>query len=286
MDGKLEEAVNGGHERSVDENSGHSGHAQETPLMDRPLPGFWSPYLAAERKIWTKMFVAFIVLLVAIIMGILSLYWGADHSLQFNMPVLTVALIDFDNGEVGPFLQQMGAAARAANPKRTLGYVSQPGSKYNYSNDEVRRALQHEDFWFAVVAQANATTAMNHAYDVGNSSYDPTGAVHVYYEEGRNALTIDEIGYPVLLDFLTDFVMSFTKQKQQSLAASNAGNAAALARQADNPIPVAYTLFNTAPDTPSTAEAATEIGTICKMAPLGCSAPPCRLLADRSRSQI
>jgi hypothetical protein len=108
----------------------------------------------------------------------------------------------------------------------------------------------------------------------------------VYYEEGRNALTIDEIGYPVLLDFLTDFVMSFTKQKQQSLAASNAGNAAALARQADNPIPVAYTLFNTAPDTPSTAEAATEIGTICKMAPLGCSAPPCRLLADRSRSQI
>jgi hypothetical protein len=66
--------------------------------MERALPSIRSSYMAQERKMWTKMFVMFVTLLVAIIMGILSIYWGADHSLQFNLPVFTVAIIDFDGG--------------------------------------------------------------------------------------------------------------------------------------------------------------------------------------------
>jgi hypothetical protein len=238
--------------------------SQETPLMSRALPGVWSPYLAVERKIWRKMFIIFIVLLVAIVMGILSIYWGAVHSLQYNLPVFTVAIIDFDNGEVGPFLQQRGAAARAAAPGQTLGFISVPGSKYNHSNDMVRQALKQEEFWFAVVAQANATTAMNYAYSVGNTTYDPTWSVQVLYEEGRNALAIDEFVYPMLTQFMNDFVMTFALQKQRTLAATNAGNTTVLARQAENPIPISYNILNVAPFSPTTAEAATEIGTICK----------------------
>jgi hypothetical protein len=239
--------------------------SHETPLMQRELPGFWSPYMAVERQIWRKMFIVFIVLLVAIIMGILSIYWGAVHSLQFNLPVFTVAIIDFDNGEVGPFLQQMGADARAAAPGQTLGFISVPGSQYNYSNELVRHALKQEEFWFAIVAQANATTAMNYTYSIGNTSYDPTWSVQLLYEEGRNALAIDEFGVPILLGFLNTFVMSFALHQQRTLAAANVGNATALALQAENPIPVSYTVINTVPYLPTTAEAATEIGTICKI---------------------
>jgi hypothetical protein len=65
---------------------------QETPLMAKALPGILSQHLKMERKIWTKMFVMFMVLLTAIVLGILSIYWGADHSLQFNTPVLTVRI--------------------------------------------------------------------------------------------------------------------------------------------------------------------------------------------------
>lgn len=255
----------------VDGSRNHELHAQETPLMDRALPGISSPYMAGERKIWRKMLLTFIVLLVVIVMGILSLYWGADHSLQFNIPVFTTAIIDFDNGEVGPYLQMLGAEARSMNPETTLGYVSEPGSKYNYSMEQVRHALKNEDFWFAIVVQANATTAMNHAYDVGNTSYDPTGSVQLLYEEGRNALAIDEFGYPSVLSFLNSFVMQFAQMKQRSLMAANTGDAAALARQAENPIPVSFSIFNTAPYIPSTAEAATEIGTICMLtSPASC----------------
>lgn len=260
---------------SDSEDTLHRGDAtvdapsQEKPLMDRALPGFYSPYLAKERKIWRKMLLTFIVLLIAIVLGILSLYWGADHSLQFNVPVFTVAIIDFDQGEVGPALQQAGAMARSSNPEMTLGYVAEPGSKYNFSNEQARHALKEEHFWIGLVVQANATTAMNYAYNEGNATYDPTGSIHMIYEEGRNALAIDEYAYPEALSFLNSFVLEFARTKQRSLATSNAGNAAALARQAENPIPISYSIFNTAPYVPSTAEAATEIGTICKaFAPL------------------
>ena len=220
------------------------------------------------------MFIVFIVLLSTIIMGILSIYWGAVHSLQYNLPVFTVAIIDFDNGEVGPFLQQMGAEVRAVAPGQTLGYISVPGSKYNYSNEMVVHALKQEEFWFAIVAQANATTAMNHAYSVGNLSYDPSWSVQVFFEEGRNSLAISEFMFPLITDFLGKFLMSFTLQKQRSLAATNAGDAAALARQAQNPIPISYTFIDTAPYTPTTAEAATEIGTICKIQSFSLSLQP------------
>lgn len=241
-----------------------NGHDQERPLMDTALPAFTSPYLAQERKTWRKMFMVFCTLLVVIVLGVLSLYWGADHSLQFNVPVFTVAIIDFDQGEVGPHLQQMGAKARSMNPEMTLGYVSEPGSKYNFSNERALHALKQEEFWIGIVVQANATTAMNYAYNEGNTSYDPSGSVHVIYEEGRNALAIDEYAYPAVMTFMNSFVMQFAKMKQSELLTANTGNAAALARQAQSPIPISFSVYNTAPYVPSTAEAATEIGTICK----------------------
>lgn len=262
-------------------------HHKEVPLMDRPLPGINSPHMVEERKTWRKMILTFIILLVLIVLGILSIYWGADHSLQFNSPVFTTAIIDFDNGEVGPYLQNMGAEARRSNPLKSLGFISEPGSKYNFSNEQVTLALQREHFWFAIVIQANATTAMNYAYETGNSSYDPTGSVHVYYGEGRNALAIDEFAYPSVLGLLNSFVAQFAKMKQASLAATNAGNVAALTRQTETPIPISFSIFNMAPYVPSTAEAATEIGTICTLLPsfLPYSPLPCKLETNQKTNR-
>lgn len=242
--------------------SPHSHH-QDT-MTDMPLPAISSRHLNEERTQWFKTLALLVGLLMAIVLGLLSIYWGADHSLQFNMPVFTTAIIDFDNGEVGPFLQMMGAQARTADPLKTLGYVSEPGSKYDFSNERVMKALHDEHFWFAIVIQANATKAMNYAYETGNTTYDPTGSVHLYYGEGRNALAIDEFAYPALMSFLNSFIAQFATMKQKALATTNAGNAVALSRQAMNPIPISFSIFNTAPYVPSTAEAATEIGTICK----------------------
>lgn len=37
---------------------------------------------------------------------------------------------------------------------------------------------------------------MNYAYQNGNESYDPTGAIEVLYQEARNTLVVDEIIQP------------------------------------------------------------------------------------------
>ncbi|KAH7371452.1 hypothetical protein BKA64DRAFT_698949 [Cadophora sp. MPI-SDFR-AT-0126] len=90
---------------------------------------------------------------------------------------------------------------------------------------------------------------MNFAYNTGNASYDPTGSIHLIYEEGRNALTINNLTYPKILSFMNDFVLKFAKQKQSSFRTK---------------IPYRLDLRSSilAPYIPSTAEAATEIGTI------------------------
>lgn len=226
----------------------------------RMLPSLLrSRHMKGERRMVLKMLILFVVLITAIIMGILSIYWGADHSLQFNEKAATISVIDLDRGEVGPALQAFTQNFRNTNPSTTLGYIS--ANTYT-SNAETIAALKHEDFWVGIVIQANATTLMNYAYQNGNTSYDPTGAIHIIFEEGRNELAVAEYMLPQISAVMLSFVSTFAKEKQASLLAQNMGNAAALALQADLPIPISYAMFNLAPAIPSTAEAATEIGTI------------------------
>jgi hypothetical protein len=47
-------------------------------------------------------------LLVVIVLGILSIYWGGLASLLPNQKVLTVAIVDFDGQEVGNAFTQFG----------------------------------------------------------------------------------------------------------------------------------------------------------------------------------
>ena len=203
----------------------------------------------------------FFVLLTTIILGILSIYWGADHSLMFNLEVATVSVIDLDGQEVGMAVQQYAREFRQKMAPESLGYITPPQGTYT-SNQQTFDALKNEDFWVGVVIQSNATELMNYAYTAGNTSYDPTGAIHVIYTEARNALLIGELIYPQLSAFLQGFQMQFAKQKQSSLVLANAQNTTALTLQALTPVPISFSLYNRAPYVPTTVEAATEIGTI------------------------
>ncbi|KAJ8070003.1 hypothetical protein OCU04_000406 [Sclerotinia nivalis] len=250
--------------QSDEESLTGSRRSQYRNIIKYPLPGPLSPHLAENRKLWIKMFVVFCLLLVTTIMGTMSIYWGGDHSLQSNIPVLTIAVIDFDHSEVGRYLQDMTTAARAKDYHHSLGFVNQDGDIMYGNMESVQAALHDQKFWVGIVVMENATKAMNYAYEVGDEPYDPNHAISVFYEEARNALVIGQAVYPKLLDFLNKFVLEFTKQKQSSLLQGiNGSDVTALQRQAQNPVAAGFRVFNMAPATPSTAEAATEIGTIC-----------------------
>jgi hypothetical protein len=89
----------------------------------------------------------------------------------------------------------------------TLGYITQPASQYNNDPAMLAAALKDEKMWIAIAVwsiktklmrqiNSNATALMNYAYQNGNQSYDPTGAIHIYYQEARNALVVDEFIIP------------------------------------------------------------------------------------------
>ncbi|ESZ98326.1 hypothetical protein SBOR_1319 [Sclerotinia borealis F-4128] len=249
--------------QSDEESLTGTGRSQYQNIIKYPLPSLWSPHLAENRKLWIKMFVVFCVLLITTIMGTMSIYWGGDHSLQYNIPVLTIAVIDFDHSEVGRYLQDMATAARAKNYHNSLGFVNQDGDAMYGNVENAHAALHDQKFWVGIVVMENATKAMNHAYEVGDEAYDQNSAIHVLYEEARNALVIGTVVYPRLLEFLDEFVLEFTKQKQMSLLqGTNGSDVEALQRQIQSPVSVGFTIINLAAATPSTAEAATEIGTI------------------------
>ncbi|PQE15845.1 MNNG and nitrosoguanidine resistance protein [Rutstroemia sp. NJR-2017a BBW] len=214
------------------------------------------------------MLVVFFVLLVATIMGTMSIHWGGDHSLQFNLRVLTVAVVDFDQGEIGNYLKEMVVEERSKDYKRSLGFVNVDGAEMDESVDEVYRKLHRQDFWFAIIVNSNASETMNAAFAGDTQVYDPKGAVEVVYEEARNALVIGKVLYPKVIAFLDQFVLDFTKQKQKALMDANSNgdsnftNIVALQRQLKNPVATGFTISNMAPAIPSTAAAATEIGTI------------------------
>ncbi|KAM3087854.1 hypothetical protein ACMFMG_001920 [Clarireedia jacksonii] len=241
---------------------------QQKSLVKYELPGILSTHHKEARKLWIKMLVVFFVLLVMTIMGTMSIYWGGDHSLQFNLRVLTIAVVDFDHGEIGDHLKEMVVKERSKDYKKSLGLVNVDGGEMDARVEEVYRKLHRQDFWFAVIINSNASEVMNAAFSGEIETYDPKGAIQVVYEEARNALVIGEVVYPKVIAFLDQFVLDFTKQKQKALmeansnGENNATDVMALERQLENPVAVGFTVRNMVPAIPSTAEAATEIGTI------------------------
>jgi hypothetical protein len=74
----------------------------------KKLPSIFSSHLKTERKILFKSILRLEIILVAIVLGILSLYWGGLASLVPNERVLTIAIVDFDGQEVGNAFTQFG----------------------------------------------------------------------------------------------------------------------------------------------------------------------------------
>jgi len=73
-----------------------------------PTPSLFAPQLKQERKFLIKSIARIEILMLVIVLGILSIYWGGLASMLPNEDVLTVAVVDFDGQEVGKALSQFG----------------------------------------------------------------------------------------------------------------------------------------------------------------------------------
>jgi hypothetical protein len=90
------------------DNSGSEAIQFDELKAHRKLPSIFSPHLKKERIDLMKAIIRVEVLLIVIVLGILSIYWGGLASVTPNVGVLTVAVVDFDGQEVGNALTQSG----------------------------------------------------------------------------------------------------------------------------------------------------------------------------------
>ena len=89
--------------------------AMDKPVQEEPsasehysAPSLFAPQLKQERKFLIKSIARVEFLMLVIVLGILSIYWGGLASMLPNEDVLTVAVVDFDGQEVGNALSQFG----------------------------------------------------------------------------------------------------------------------------------------------------------------------------------
>ncbi|KAK1084372.1 hypothetical protein LTR33_002707 [Friedmanniomyces endolithicus] len=152
-----------------------------------PTPvGFWDHRLAHVRKEAMTKWTITTVGLMAFILAILSLYFGALLNVEKNLSSLVVYVVDMDGQSppydatghaplVGPIIADL-ARTMVASGTPTLGWGVLPGSAFNNDPIQVRQAVFNFDAWAAIVINPNATAMLYSAIQNVNASYDPLGA--------------------------------------------------------------------------------------------------------------
>ena len=183
---KAAESSDGGQDGQDEEN--HGGP---------PAPvGFWSSELKHVRHEAFLKWTITTALLMAFIIGCLSIYWGVFTHVESNLSSLVIYIVDFD-GQVAPY-NNLGiepivgptivelAQKMVDSSTPTLGYGSLPPSDFNNDPLQVRQAVYDFKAWAAIVINPNATAMLYSAVQNGNTSYDPRGACQLIYQDARD----------------------------------------------------------------------------------------------------
>jgi len=150
---------------------------------------------------------------------------------------LTVVAVNFEgqDGAVGPLLTQMAQETNAQSMRPHLGFAIREASSYPDGVEGVKQDVGLSKYWGAVVVYPNCTSTWTSSLQTGNTSYDPTGCIGVFYSGARF--------YQITLLYLAPFMAQFagtvakmaSNQALSNFLTNSAGNAATLATAANVP---------------------------------------------------
>ncbi|KAI5449661.1 hypothetical protein NCC49_004122 [Naganishia albida] len=159
----------------------------------------------------------------------LPIFWGSLYLTLQYLSNLTIYLVDLDTAAsgssaiVGPAFRAMASNSNAMSTKYIstahLGYVIRDAADYPRGVYDAMDEVTNKDCWGAIVVNANATSAWRAAVESGDASYDPSGAVGVFYQGARY--------YQIILLYLAPFMVRNTRTALQT--ASSAARSTILA---------------------------------------------------------
>ncbi|WWC65254.1 uncharacterized protein I303_107871 [Kwoniella dejecticola CBS 10117] len=186
----------------------------------------------------------------------LSIFWGSTYRLTSFLPSLTVHVIPFDTPSStsylnGPITQQMQTVASQPPSMVHLGYQIQDPSNYPNGLDDVRQSVLAQECWAAIVINANASSAWTDALNNGDASYDPTGAIGIYYSSARFYQVVLLYFDSLISRDLANPLATARSQALQAFMGSTNTNTNLLANAARVPqaigVGFAYTVFDVRP---------------------------------------
>ncbi|GAA6059455.1 hypothetical protein JCM10212_005394 [Sporobolomyces blumeae] len=181
--------------------------------------------------------------------AVLPIYWGAYYRQAQNLYRLTIALVDLDSpgAQAAGLTPTLGPALLAApnlvDLPYHIEYVTVDNTPFDISaatggqqrgvdvHEWARKVLHDEDYFGAIIANANATVAASSAYETlaaGNTAqYEGSGALSMYINEGRNILTYDQWITPGMTYFLNTYVLGNAATRLSEVLLPRIGNLAA-----------------------------------------------------------
>ncbi|KAF8304990.1 hypothetical protein DL93DRAFT_2172823 [Clavulina sp. PMI_390] len=230
---------------SADSSIG-KGDSPSTPQLRQFSHSLWSPEIARFRAIYFKVILPTIALIIFVMWMALPVYWGSlDHQRTYT-DRLKVYLIDHDGSDIGAAVTAAVQANIANTTHSKLGWKIASPDMYPTNNDAIV-GLLNEESWMTVVVQPNATANLVAARATGNTSYDPTQAILVYYSQGRNELAANNYLVPYSQALLNAALGAFNAKEVAAYLAAQGTNTTALQTAIKAPWtlsePVSYTMF-------------------------------------------
>ena len=242
--------------------------------MAKPSPpaavGFWHKGLAKTRKNVARRYTGTLFILCIAIMGILSIYWGVLLNVKENMHHATVAVVSFeglppyeaDTPIVGPFVRAAVEEEISSVPDH-LGYQFLDPAQFDNDPMRVRLAVFNEEYWAAIIINANATALLRQAVQQGNTSYDPRGAGLIVYNQARDIESYNFYIYPVLTRLRYDITTAFASAWSQSVMTNSSLDAATYSQAPQAVSPgISFSMLDLRPFDPPVAIPTITIGLI------------------------
>lgn len=183
---------------SDDKVSGDLENEGQLPLR-RSQTGFLSPRLKDHRKKILRIFLQTNLLLGAVVITVLSIYWGAAYNRDHYMFKVSVLTVIQDESEVVPVTMTQELPSLISSVPCTWHVYSQSEfmDEYNVTVDEisdkVRDLVYGEQYWLALNAKPNATDDLYNTLlgnTDGNRSFTPDSYFDVWFMSGRDPSSV------------------------------------------------------------------------------------------------
>ncbi|KAG8945903.1 hypothetical protein FRC03_001598 [Tulasnella sp. 419] len=242
---------------------------------------FWDPEVLALRRIYGKIMIRIVVLLVLFMWVTIPVYFGSLASQANHVPQMHGWLVNFDEGgELGRHLEETFTAISLGQTnigKAHLRWDLKNRTDLNGIED-VAYAVEEDHAWAAIVVNFNATNNLIEARATGDASYNASSAITFLYNQARNEVAANNyiVPYTVtqLQESLARFSQNFTAEYMRTLQGTGSLNSTnarpgldqviQFASQAPQTLsqPFWFTLDNVRPYTAPVAGAVLLIGSI------------------------